>query len=146
MLDIIKSIYRHPLISEKDLEKISERHRPVEFQKNEFLLKEGETADGYYILTEGLVRAFVHDYDNNDITTEFFVKHEIVIVPSSLFQQLFLIKTNRELSLLTKSAEERYLDLFRFSPHLIQEIPLKYLSSFIGITPQALSRIRRRIF
>lgn len=88
MLGIIKSIYRHPLISEKDLEKISEKHRPVEFQKNEFLLKEGKTADGYYILTEGLVRAFVYDYNNNEMTTEFFVKHEIVIVPSSLFQQV----------------------------------------------------------
>lgn len=60
-------------------------------------------------------------------------------------ESLFLIKANRELSLLHKSAEERYLDLFTQRPELIQQIPLKYIASYIGITPQALSRIRKRI-
>ncbi|MDN5202741.1 Crp/Fnr family transcriptional regulator [Fulvivirgaceae bacterium BMA10] len=57
----------------------------------------------------------------------------------------YLEKSNRELSLLTKTAEERYLDLFKEQPALIQNIPLKYIASYIGITPQALSRIRKRI-
>lgn len=60
-------------------------------------------------------------------------------------ENLFLIKSRREISLLTKTAEERYLDLFSQRPELIKYIPLKYISSYIGITPQALSRIRRRI-
>ena len=57
----------------------------------------------------------------------------------------FLTKSKRELSLLNKTAEERYLDLFSNRPKLLQEIPLKYISSYIGVTPQALSRIRKRI-
>lgn len=60
-------------------------------------------------------------------------------------ETLFLKKSGRELSLLNKSAEERYLDLFTERPELIKKIPLKYIASYIGITPQALSRIRRRI-
>lgn len=60
-------------------------------------------------------------------------------------EHLFLTKIRREISLLTKTAEERYLDLFRFYPHFIQQIPLKYLASYIGVTPQALSRIRKTI-
>lgn len=60
-------------------------------------------------------------------------------------ERLFLIKSKRELSLLTKTAEERYLDLFSERPELIQYIPLKYIASYIGVTPQALSRIRKRI-
>lgn len=60
-------------------------------------------------------------------------------------EYLFLYKTKRELSLLQKSAEQRYLDLFTEQPHLIQNIPQKHLASYIGITPQALSRIRKRI-
>ena len=59
---------------------------------------------------------------------------------------LFIEKDNRELSLLSKTAEERYLDLFNEQPGLIQNIPLKYIASYIGITPQALSRIRKRIY
>lgn len=88
MMEIIKSIYQYPVISEKDLEKISANHHRVEVQKNEFLLEAGQTADCYWLLEKGIVRAFVHDYDNNEITTEFFVENEIVIVPSSLFQQM----------------------------------------------------------
>ena len=60
-------------------------------------------------------------------------------------EELFLKKSKRELSLLRDSAEERYLNLFEERPELLREIPLKYIASYIGVTPQALSRIRRRI-
>jgi len=58
---------------------------------------------------------------------------------------LYINKFNRELSLLNKTAEERYLALFKEQPKLIKQIPLKYIASYIGVTPQALSRIRKRI-
>ncbi|NDV14620.1 cyclic nucleotide-binding domain-containing protein [Muricauda sp. TY007] len=60
-------------------------------------------------------------------------------------EELFLKKSKRELSLLRDSAEQRYLNLFDERPELIREIPLKYIASYIGVTPQALSRIRKRI-
>ncbi|GGX23176.1 hypothetical protein GCM10007384_25480 [Aquimarina muelleri] len=60
-------------------------------------------------------------------------------------ENLFLIKSQREQSFLNNSAEKRYIDLFTERPQLIKEIPLKYIASYIGITPQALSRIRRKI-
>lgn len=60
-------------------------------------------------------------------------------------ERLFLIKSKREQNLLNLSAEERYLKLFKERPELLQVIPLKYISSYIGITAQALSRIRKRI-
>lgn len=58
---------------------------------------------------------------------------------------LFLKKSERELSLLSDAAEQRYLNLFAEQPKLLKQIPLKYIASYIGITPQALSRIRKRI-
>ncbi len=60
-------------------------------------------------------------------------------------ENIFLIKAQREQSLLNQTAEERYLALFDERPDLIREVPQKYIASYIGITPQALSRIRRRI-
>lgn len=62
-----------------------------------------------------------------------------------LTEEIYLKKAKRELSLLTQTPEERYLDLFTLRPNLIKNIPLKYIASYIGITPQALSRIRKRI-
>ena len=67
------------------------------------------------------------------------------LIGRKMAEQLFLLKSKRELSLLHKTAEERYLDLFQQRPRLIQEVPLKYIASYIGVTPQALSRIRKRI-
>ena len=60
-------------------------------------------------------------------------------------ERLFIIKSNRALSLLNDSAEKRYFNLFTERPNLIKEIPLKYIASYIGVTPQSLSRIRKKI-
>ena len=60
-------------------------------------------------------------------------------------EEIYLKKAKRELSFLIDTAEERYLKIFTDRPNLLQEIPLKYIASYIGVTPQALSRIRKRI-
>lgn len=60
-------------------------------------------------------------------------------------EQLFLSKSSREISLLKYTAKERYLRLFTEQPRILRQIPLKYVASYIGITPQALSRIRKQI-
>ena len=60
-------------------------------------------------------------------------------------EEIYLKKAKREISLLNDSAEERYLKIFSDKRNLINLIPLKFIASFIGITPQALSRIRKRI-
>ncbi|MBD0403807.1 Crp/Fnr family transcriptional regulator [Flammeovirga sp. EKP202] len=45
-----------------------------------------------------------------------------------------------------ESAEKRYEDLVKNYPDYIKHIPLKYLSSYLGITQRHLSRIRKNIF
>jgi len=60
-------------------------------------------------------------------------------------ERLFLLKSMREQNLLNLTAEERYMKLFKDRPELLKVIPLKYISSYIGVTAQALSRIRKRL-
>ena len=60
-------------------------------------------------------------------------------------EDLFLIKSKREQDLLNLNAEQRYLKLFKERPELLKSVPLKYISSYIGVTAQALSRIRKRL-
>jgi hypothetical protein len=51
----------------------------------------------------------------------------------------------RIFSLQFHSAAERYADLLRNEPHLIQKVPLSYIASYLGITLETLSRIRAKI-
>jgi len=43
------------------------------------------------------------------------------------------------------SAEERYLKLLKDRPDLIQRAPQYQLASYLGVTPESLSRIRKRL-
>ncbi len=52
---------------------------------------------------------------------------------------------HRALSLLTETADVRYERLLRESPNLIKQVPQYYIASFLGITPQSLSRIRKKL-
>lgn len=67
------------------------------------------------------------------------------LIGRRMAENMYLIKSKREFSLLNKTAEERYYDLFTERPNVMKQIPLKYIASYIGVTPQALSRIRKRI-
>ncbi|MCC6289291.1 MAG: Crp/Fnr family transcriptional regulator [Chitinophagaceae bacterium] len=84
---LFKNIYQHPLLSEEDLKAIAAIHQQVIFAKGDTLLKEGRVANEYYILENGLIRAFVHNYNGDEITTDFFTDNNLVIVPTSLFQR-----------------------------------------------------------
>lgn len=52
---------------------------------------------------------------------------------------------HRVLSLLTQSAKERYTLLLKESPALLHVAPQRYVASYLGITPQSLSRLRREL-
>ncbi len=57
--------------------------------------------------------------------------------------QIFLIDDYR-INLLTLSPEERYKELLKNNPNLLQKIPLHYLASFLGISSRHMSRIRKK--
>ena len=48
-------------------------------------------------------------------------------------------------SFITLNAEKRYLKLVQTNPELLQRIPQYQLATFLGVTPETLSRIRKRI-
>ena len=52
--------------------------------------------------------------------------------------------TNRFESLITLTAEERYLELLERRPTLLLEVPLYLIASYLGIRPETLSRIRAK--
>lgn len=61
-----------------------------------------------------------------------------------LYQRSIVSYTLRVTSTLTKSAAERYEEFIRQYPHIGQRVPNHQIASFLGITPQSLSRIRNQ--
>lgn len=60
-------------------------------------------------------------------------------------ESLFISKQLQQIDLLSKTAEQRYRELFERNPEIIQRVAQKHLASYLGITPQSFSRIRRKI-
>jgi hypothetical protein len=48
-------------------------------------------------------------------------------------------------ALQTETAEQRYEKMLKNNPMLLQSLPLKHLASYLGIAPQSLSRIRKKM-
>ena len=57
-------------------------------------------------------------------------------------QSLFEFK-QRSVTMITDSATERYRKLIEEKPLVLQNAPLKYIASYLGITDSSLSRIRK---
>jgi CRP-like cAMP-binding protein len=52
-------------------------------------------------------------------------------------------KDRRIVDTLTRTAEERYEEFRRMYPSIVRRVPQKMLASYLGMTPETLSRIRR---
>lgn len=52
---------------------------------------------------------------------------------------------NRLFQFHTMTATERYIDILKKSPHIVQTIPITIIASYLGISLETLSRIRAKI-
>lgn len=62
-----------------------------------------------------------------------------------LMEHQLLTTENWLISAGSPRAKERYLTLIKETPELLLHVPLKYIASYLWITPQSLSRIRAGI-
>lgn len=60
-------------------------------------------------------------------------------------QKSFVFSQKRVLSNLGKSAEERYLEFSSLYPSIVKRVPQYALASYLGMSPEFLSKIRKRL-
>ena len=162
--------------------------KPSLFNKNDYLLKQGQVEKKYWFIESGFIRSYIIDTEGNDITFNLYASGDVVIDYPSIFffaptreniqaltdcvcweisfesfQELFNdISNYREqqrgllvmsyftlkqhsISLIADQAKDRYLKLLKEKPHIIQNVSLKHIATFLGITDTSLSRIRKEI-
>ncbi len=62
-----------------------------------------------------------------------------------LLQNNYIATQRRVMRSISKSAEEQYSQLLQEYPTIVQRVAQRHLASYLGITPEGLSRIRHRI-
>lgn len=70
---------------------------------------------------------------------------EILMFYTTGLEGLFIQKEERETSLLTESARDRYAKFLNEFPGIEAILPQYHIASYLGITPVSLSRIRREL-
>lgn len=67
------------------------------------------------------------------------------MIKAKIVQKCLTVAMERRSPLVSEDATTRYLSFLENFPMLINRIPLSYIASYLGITQQSLSRIRKNI-
>jgi CRP-like cAMP-binding protein len=62
-----------------------------------------------------------------------------------ILQEANIFNERMYMDSITHTAEDRYRTMLRDKPEIALHVPLKYIASYLGITPESLSRIRKKI-
>lgn len=84
---LIDFLRRTNLVSTQTAESIASEFVPKKIMTNQFLLKEGTISDEYMFLESGFMRAFAHDVEGNEVTTNFYSGNQLVFEVSSFFNR-----------------------------------------------------------
>ncbi|QDP84088.1 Crp/Fnr family transcriptional regulator [Chryseobacterium sp. SNU WT5] len=92
----------------------------------------------------------VEDSEVCVLSSVFFSKMNEVFKNTSenndiLLQKHIRILQNRINSLLAETAEERYLNFIKMYPDILLRVPQWMVASYLGITPESLSRVRKEL-
>ena len=75
----------------------------------------------------------------SDLITKLQIFRRVIV------ENLFIIMEKRIMMLQSQSAHERYEKMIKENPEILLSVPLQYTASFLGITPQHLSRLRKEL-
>lgn len=187
-MHFLEQVFKAPEFTNDEIDTVVSKFKQVQFAKNEYLIREGNTANHYWFVESGYVRSYAIDTAGNDISTGFYSISEIVIdwpsffmrtptrenmiamtdcvcwqLDFETFQQLFhSIVSFREagrsrlvssyfqlkqhnISMIADEAKVRYMRLITEKPEIIQNVSLKHIASYLGVTDTSLSRIRKEL-
>ncbi len=125
----------------------------------------GEEVTGQFFFENGWYADFGSYLSGkpSDQNIEALEKTELLVLPKAVLDKLFIeipkfekfgrliaekafLGIRQYTEMLTKQTpEERYLNLIKERPKVIERIPQHYIASYLGIKPPSLSRIRKRI-
>lgn len=77
--------FKELLLCTDELQLILSGYKKVDFKKGDFIFKNGSVVNNYYLVEKGFLRSFVIDIDGNEVTTNFYLKGNIILEETSFF-------------------------------------------------------------
>ena len=110
-------------------------------------------SDLYSFLTGKAAGYFIDALEDSDVLLIDSASYEKLCTTVPKFERYFriLLQNNyiathrRVLASISLSAEEQYVQMLQDFPTIVRRVAQKHIASYLGITPEALSRIRNRI-
>lgn len=101
------------------------------------------TPSGYYL---ECVEDTIAGVGTPELETELFQKFpQLESLTRALVEAIMLKQQDTLAEFKMASPEERYLNMLNNRPDLIKRVPQHQIASYLGIKPESLSRIRKRI-
>jgi len=100
-----------------------------------------EQPSEYYI--QALKKTTVRKIGKKNLMKLIYSDEKYVHFWIEALEQLVFQQLEREKDILTSSPRERYLRVLKRSPILFQEVPHKYIASYLRMTPETLSRMKK---
>ncbi|MXV15725.1 Crp/Fnr family transcriptional regulator [Hufsiella ginkgonis] len=96
---------------------------------------------------------FIETLEDTELLVIDFENKEILFREVPRLERVFRIMVQRSYSVLesrfyaaiTHTAESRYLDFVKRYPQIVQRVPQQQIASYLGITPESLSRIKKQL-
>lgn len=102
------------------------------------------TQEPSHIWIEALEDSLVWMWDEKYVSSLFQNELPWILFAKKMSEYLFIRKEKREYAFLLLSPEERYQQFLKDFPGLNQRVPQYHIASYLGLTPESLSRIRKR--
>ena len=158
MENIIKGIRQYYPVSDSSLEVLFSHMEKLELPKKHLLIRGGVADRHVYFIEKGFCRSYCL-HDGEEITIWFSREGDITFAMKDLnriyetnieianwgrviHQECLLYMDMHHINQLYLPAKERYEQLLREQPDVIHRAQLGYIASFLGMTPQHLSRLR----
>jgi CRP-like cAMP-binding protein len=82
---------------------------------------------------------------NSDLYQLYERSHRWERLGRMIMEGLFLRKQRRVISFIQQTAEERYKLMLQTKPDMLLHVPMHYIASFLGMSPETLSRVRAKM-
>ena len=103
------------------------------------------TQSATVIKTQALEDTVIWSISHHDLNELYSKSQTGLFIGKAISDAMFIRKQSEQINLLTLSPTERYLKLIKERPEIFQRTSLKILCSYLGITAESLSRIRKKI-